>query len=181
MQASGAGSDLRFDGMSFDLYFVERRPGEQWHDVMTRIEEAAGGDRTLDDDDAAAWDRIVGEVSPILDGITIHRNGGSFELDHEATGLQLSMFPSEIALSVPYWYDGDEAVSVERLLRDVAAAVERATGLTAYDPQADAAFLATEPGAAADTFDHVSERMAELGVERSPTRVPWWRRLFGRS
>ena len=166
--------------MSFDLYFVERRGDEAWVDTMARIEEA-GGDGELTADHAATWDRVVAEVEPILDGIAIHRGDAFFELDHAATGMQLTMFPGELALSIPYWFEGDEAAAVERQLRDVAAAVERATGLTAYDPQADAAFLATAPGDAAGTFDQVRQRMAELGVEGSaPPPRPWWKRLLGR-
>lgn len=169
--------------MSFDLYFVERRDGETWSDVMTRLEQTSEAGGALTEEDSAIWQRIVGEVGPILDGMAVHDGSDSFELDHETTGMQLTYFPGEIAINVPYWHEGDDAATVERMLRDVASAVERATGLTAYDPQADAAFLATQSGSAAATFDRVAERMSELGVggaEPGPAPRPWWKRLLGR-
>ncbi len=39
------------------------------------------------------------------------------------------------SVSVPYWPSGEEAAELETHLRAVAAIVEGATGLTAYDPQ----------------------------------------------
>ena len=171
--------------MSFDLYFVERRNGETWADLMDRREASLDPDEMLNDDDANTWAKIVAAVSDVVDGTETHANESCYELDHHATGMQLSYFPGEIALTIPYWYDGDDAVAVEQQLREVAAAIEQTTGLTAYDPQADDAFLSTGTGSAAATFDHVAARLTEHGVRppppapRSSTKQPWWRRLLG--
>ena len=60
--------------------------------------------------------------------------------------MQLTMHPGEISLTTPYWFEGNEAERVVEKLRQVSAAVEGATGLVAYDPQADAPFLSEGRG-----------------------------------
>jgi hypothetical protein len=93
----------------------------------------------------------------------------------------------ELSLSVPYWYDGEQAERIVPLLRDVVTRVEQVTGLTAYDPQADAAFLDAGSRSTAQVFDQVHHAMRNLhppapspSASAQPTGRPWWRRLFGR-
>ena len=61
-------------------------------------------------------------------------------------------------------------------MKVVAAAVEEASGLVAYDPQADAAFLESGAAAAPATFDRVHDFMEnELGARPDPSPPrPWW-------
>ena len=108
----------------------------------------------------------------------------SRELSDEATGLQLSMFPGEIGLSVPYWYEGPEAERMTETLRAVARVVEEATGLVAFDPQANEPFLGGGDATAARTFQDVHDSFTSRGIEpgiaaaTASPRQPFWRRLF---
>jgi hypothetical protein len=83
------------------------------------------------------------------------------ELTDPATGLQITMFPGELSLSVPYWYEGGEAGTIAELLRRVASSIEDETGLVAYDPQADAEFIDSmhDP---AETFDRVNQLLPTI-------------------
>lgn len=161
--------------MSFDLHFFAREGGDAPLDH----------DRALNDDDSRTWAKVVEAVTGVLDGTATYANDSCYELDHPETGLQLSYFPGQLALTIPYWYDGDAAVAVEQRLRDIVGAIESATGLVAYDPQAGEEFLATGSGAAAATFDHIATQLAEEvarpiePVPQDSPRQPWWRRLIG--
>ena len=155
--------------MSFDLCFMRLEPGETWQDAMERLEEAAEEERALDDDELARWQAVRGSVQPLLAGAE-EFSGESFrELSHDATGIQLRLSPGELSLTVPYWYSGPDAQELVARLRSVAAAVEHATGLTAYDPQADAPFLGAGEDTAAATFDQVD---AALRSPRSEPAAP---------
>ena len=160
--------------MSFDLHFFAPQDGEA----------ALDHDRALNDDDSRTWAKVVEAVAGVLDGTETHANESCYELDHPETGLQLSYFPGQLALTIPYWYDGDAAVAVEQQLRDIVVAIEAATGLVAYDPQAGEEFLATSTGAAAATFDHIATQLADEvarpapSAPQGPQKQPWWRRLF---
>ena len=69
-------------------------------------------------------------------------------------------------------------------LKAVARAVEEATGLVAFDPQADAPFLDGGDATAASTLQDVRDSLARRGI-RTDGAVPppqpkqaFWRRLF---
>lgn len=62
------------------------------------------------------------------------------ELSDDATGIQVLMFARELSLSVPDRHSGPDAERLAGLLRGVVARIEAATGLTAYDPKAEAPF-----------------------------------------
>src|SRR5262245_26076265 len=127
--------------MSFDLYFLVLGPGETWQEARDRLEEAAASPTGLDDQDLAQWDAVRAAVGPLLPGAEEFSSDGRRELSDDGSGIQLALSHAELSLTVPYWYSGPEAQAMVERLRAVTAAVERATQLTAYDPQADAPFL----------------------------------------
>lgn len=149
---------------------------------MDAIEAAAMADgATLDGAARDQWARIQAGVQPLLQEPHLHEGDDVVELSDMATGLQLTMTPGELAMSVPYWHTDDAAVDVTALLRQVAEIVERETGLVAYDPQADDGFLTAGADHAAATMTTVRERMeTHLGASAPQPPTPWWRRLFGR-
>jgi hypothetical protein len=147
--------------MSFDLYFLSREPGQSWDDVMEALEENAQSERPFDDAALATWERVKTALSSLLPNAEESVGERHRELTDEVTAIQVSMFSGELSLTVPYWHTGAEAERVVGMLRDVAVAVEEATGLTAYDPQADAPFLGEGEHSAAGTFDRTHASLAE--------------------
>jgi hypothetical protein len=141
--------------VSFDLYFVTLSPGETWQDAMDRLEESAADQPELRDADLARWQSVLNHVRPLLPNAEEFTGESHRELSDDATGMQLSLAPGELSLTIPYWYSGPEAQAMVERLRSVALAVETATGLTAYDPQADAPFIRAGEQTAAATFDQV--------------------------
>jgi signal peptidase I len=169
--------------MSFDLYFLRQTSGKSWQDLMDALEQ--GELSVLDDSDRARWEVIKAQLTHVLPNAEHFDGEEACELSDGATGIQLLLAHGELSLSVPYWYDGPEAERLVPLLRRVVTTVEQITGLTAYDPQADARFVETGSRNVGEVFDQVhhalrgpdpsaSEKTAEAG-ER-----PWWKRLFGR-
>jgi hypothetical protein len=71
------------------------------------------------------------------------------------------MFAGELIVTVPYWYTGSDAERVVEVLGQIAAKVEEATGLTAYDPQADAPFLGDGQSSAASTFERAHRALGD--------------------
>ena len=127
--------------MSFDLYFLALEPGESWQDAMNRLEVATADESQLVDTDLRQWQTVLERVRPLLPNGQVFEGERHRQLSDDATGIQLSLSPGELSLTVPYWYDGPDAQQMVSRLRDLANAVEPATGLTAYDPQADAPFI----------------------------------------
>ncbi|SDK33817.1 hypothetical protein SAMN05428985_103653 [Nocardioides sp. YR527] len=137
--------------MSFDLYFFDLEPGQSWDDALKSMEAEAlrDDDAPMTDAQLQIWERIKGAVAPVLPDATEHVTEQSRELTDDASAIQVSVFGDELSITVPYWYQGEEAERLVALLREVARRVEEATGRVAYDPQADAAFLGTGDKSAA--------------------------------
>lgn len=173
-------SGLGFPVVSFDLYFLTLSPGETWQDAMDRLEEAAGTQAGLDDQDLARWAAVRRDVEPLLPDAEEFSGESHRELNDDASGIQLSLSRRELSLTIPYWYSGPDAQAMVKRLRAVAVAVEGATGLTAYDPQADAPFLGEGERTAAATFDQVEAALRP--DQRSAAGEPGrFKRIFRRS
>jgi hypothetical protein len=165
--------------MSFDLYFLTLGSGETWQDAMDRLEEAAAAEIGLDGQDNAQWDAVHAAVEPLLPGAEEFAGESHRELNDDGSGIQLSLSHRELSLTIPYWYSGPDAQAMVERLRAVAIAVEGATGLTAYDPQADGPFLGDGERSAAATFDQVQAalRPSEASAD-GPGRL---KRIFRQS
>jgi len=147
--------------MSFDLTFVRKSADQSWDEALDGSEEDTDGEP-----DAQAWAGIVGDARQILGDIELHSGGDYFELDHEPTGIQVSLYAGEAGITVPYWYEGAEAREIVRTLYRLAAVIERHTGLTGYDAQVDlpVAEVAERPELAASSFDMVAASFARRGI-----------------
>jgi hypothetical protein len=146
--------------VSFDLYFLSPRPGETWDGAMARLEAAATEKAAFDDADLARWDSVQARVAVLLPDAETFQGRAHRELSDDATGIQVSLSPGELSLTVPYWYSGPDAQRLTALLRSVVLAIEEETGLTAYDPQAAAPFIGSGDAAAAETFNRVHDVLA---------------------
>lgn len=174
--------------MSFDLYFVTPAEDGSFDSVMDDLEEAAESEMPLEDRDLQWWEEITSALAQVLPRATTSAGPRHRELSDDDTGIQLSIHRGELALTVPYWHSGDEADRITSLLVEIARRVEEITGLTAYDPQAEAPFLDEGVRTAASTMDQTRRRLADLVAEElvAPTPVQprqrqgFWARLLGR-
>jgi hypothetical protein len=155
--------------MSFDLYFVPARNDDDWDAVMDELEAAAESRRSFTPDDLAMWERIKSGVMPLAPGWE-EATGEKFrELSSDSAGMQVSMSPGEVSLNVAYWHTGDDAKGIVSQLRRIAAVIEEATGLEAYDPQAGGPFIESDDAAAASTFDQSAAVLRTRLADREPS------------
>ncbi|MGX1545523.1 hypothetical protein [Streptomyces adustus] len=124
--------------MSYDIYFLNRRDGQSWDEVLEAMEDTAEDSEPIPAPLLEAWDRIVPQARRLLGPAEITEyEQESRDLSHSGTGIGLSVFGDEVSITVPYWHAGDEAAVVLGLVSALAAVVEKETGLTAYDPQTE--------------------------------------------
>jgi len=149
--------------MSYDVHFLERRPGQSWEEVLEQLEEAAATEAEdgppYPPEFAAAWARVVARARELLGEITEL----DYEFDHEATGIQFIASPGECSLSVPYWHQGADAEQVMAKVFALADAVESETGLEAYDQQLDKSvreMTEADRGAAVELFASTSAQVS---------------------
>ncbi|MGW4104177.1 hypothetical protein [Streptomyces sp. NPDC004976] len=124
--------------MSYDIYFLNRRDGQSWDEVLETMEGAAEDSEPIPARLLEAWDRIVPQARALLGGVDITEyEQESRDLSHSDTGIHLSVFGDEVSITVPYWHAGNDAAGVLGKVFTLSAIVEKETGLTAYDPQVD--------------------------------------------
>ncbi|MCF2527837.1 hypothetical protein [Yinghuangia soli] len=148
--------------MSYDVYFLAREAGQSWEDALDALEH-----RVRDESLPTGWDDVVRGVGELLGGVEVSAGPPSWCMGHRKTGIEVSCLAGEWSMSVPFWTSGDAALGVVDRLKAIAAVVEAATGLSAYDPQTGELLLGVEDSAAAGVFDRVAESFAERGI-RSP-------------
>ncbi|MFD6907308.1 hypothetical protein [Streptomyces sp. NPDC060077] len=124
--------------MSYDIYFLNRRDGQSWDEVLETMEGAAEDSEPIPARLLEAWDRIVPQARALLGGVDVTEyEQESRDLSHSDTGIHLSVFGDEVSITVPYWHAGNDAAGVLGKVFTLSAIVEEETGLTAYDPQVD--------------------------------------------
>lgn len=166
--------------MSYDITFIPKRPDQSWAEALHATEDqvSAGAEpRPLDAATRERYKQLLCEVQGVIPSAEVTEGPALIELSDAASGIQLSLFATEVSLSTPYWREGKEAAAVVERLQSIARIVERATGWQGYDPQQDRPFLC-DTGAA--TASREIERIAHLahGTETpsaTPRMQPWWR------
>lgn len=168
--------------MSYDILFVPRRPGQSWDDAL---DEAEGRDVLGDairPERMAQWERVVEALRRRLGEVDVTVGDDVCEASH-ASGLQVSLFPDEAAVTFPY-RDREDRRAFHDTVVDVVGIVERETGLQAWDAQTDEPFdglVHDETGLAATrrigqetsdvaTTDAMADRAAagDLGPDTGP-------------
>ena len=151
-------SRLLYDlAMSYDIYFLSRDEGQSWDDVLEAAEATAGDSDPIPAELLEAWQRIVPQARVLLGDVDITEyERESRDLSHSDTGIDLSVFGDEVSITVPYWHTGDRAATVLGKLSALSALVEKETGLTAYDPQAEMPLAETSPQQAVSIMSGVT-------------------------
>jgi len=124
--------------VSYDITLVRRRPGQSWDDAFEAAERQQNA--PLRPEQLAIWPRIERRVAEILgEGTESAVDPTAAELTHMSTGVQVTLFAGEAAVTYPYWEQPDPE-RFHRQVADVVAVVEEETGLSAYDQQSAEAF-----------------------------------------
>ncbi|GIF77209.1 hypothetical protein [Asanoa siamensis] len=149
--------------MSYDLTFLPKTDDQSWEEAMAAAEEAEDGDAPS----AQVWAELLAAARQELGEVEVFESEDSYELDHEPSGIQLSYYAGEAAISVPYWHRAERARAVVDSIYRLGAAVERLTGLRGFDPQLELPLTeaAARHDLAVETFDRVAASFAERGIE----------------
>ena len=155
--------------MSYDLYFLDRKPGQTWEEAMESLEDAPsdGDPRQAAPPD---WAHVVAGARGVLGEVSTFENPPNWELTHEETGIQLGSFKGQWGITVPYWSEGDAAAEVMKKAYALAVMVEEITGLHAYDPQLGqpvAELADPKPQASVPFFDKVAKFFRDRGYSGS--------------
>ncbi|MEV4140821.1 hypothetical protein AB0J72_52725 [Dactylosporangium sp. NPDC049742] len=156
--------------MSYDLTFLLKDSASP--SDAEDVEDGEGWDDDDDDEaleapDGVAWERIVEESRSVLGDVDVRRHDGYFELDHEPTGIQVSLYADEAGVTVPYWYSGAEAEAIVRVMYQIGEIVERCTGMAGRDEQVGlpVADAAGRQQLAVSVFNHVSGTVVQPRAE----------------
>ena len=134
--------------MGYDIYFVRRDPGQPFEEALDDTEDAFDSDlRPLDEEEVEQWDRIVPRAREILGDVEVFADDVSRELTDPATGVELTMTPLEVAITVPYGEATADSVALMTKVYALARVVEDETGLEGYDPQLGEAVSDVRPEA----------------------------------
>ncbi|WP_380168843.1 hypothetical protein [Jannaschia sp. R86511] len=145
--------------MSYDILFVPRRPDQSWEDALDEAEGTDVLSVAVPPHRREQWDRIVAALRRRLGEVEESVQDDALEATHVASGLQVSLFPDEAAVTFPYWQRSDVAAFHDQVV-DVVGLVEQQTGLSAWDAQTDAPFDGTLHDAAGVD---ASRRLTESG------------------
>ncbi|WAU85583.1 hypothetical protein O1Q96_41330 [Streptomyces sp. Qhu-G9] len=144
--------------MSYDIYFLSRRDGQSWDEVLGVMEDAAVESEPIPTHLLEAWEQIVPQARTLLGEVEITEyEQESRDLSHSGTGIDLSVFGDEVTITVPYWHAGDDAAVVLGQVSALAAIIEKETGLTAYDPQTERPLVETPPDDSIGLMSRVTE------------------------
>jgi hypothetical protein len=144
--------------MSYDIYFLSRREGQSWDEVLEAMEDAADRSEPIPLRLLEAWHRIVPQARMLLGEVAItEHEQESRDLSHSGTGIDLSVFGDEVSITVPYRHAGDDAAAVLGKVFALSAIVEKETGLTAYDPQMECPLAEMQPQGATRLMSRITE------------------------
>jgi hypothetical protein len=139
--------------MSYDITFISKSAGQTWQEALDAHEARTIARQPWHAPAAAAtqseWKRLAARllsVEPYMDQFeTPHK----LELTDLETGLQVSLFEDEAAITIPYGRSADSAQKVMKTARRMAQIIESETGLLGYDLQLGRRFLEPEAPAKA--------------------------------
>jgi len=124
--------------MSYDFLLLHREPGQSWDEVLEANERLVieEGDRPLSPAARVRLERIADRLQahdPQLERFT---SEDCIELTRpDDSGIQVSLFSDELAVTVPYWHTGPAARAVMRIVWSYLAILEQETGWEVYDRQ----------------------------------------------
>ncbi|GAA5006713.1 hypothetical protein GCM10023335_24390 [Streptomyces siamensis] len=154
------GASVYDRAVSYDIYFLSRRDGQSWDEALEAMEDAAQAEDSepIPGVLLKAWERIVPQARALLGEVEITEyEQESRDLSDSGTGIDLSVFGDEVSITVPYWHAGNDAAVVLDKVFALAGVVEKETGLSAYDPQAERPLTETPPHDAAGLMSRITE------------------------
>ena len=124
--------------MSYDFLLLPRDPGQSWDQVMEANERLAleEGDRALSPAARTRLEQIADRLQAHdsqLERLTTERYIELTRVDD--SGIQLSLFSGQLAVSVAYWHTGSAAQAMMQIVRSYLAIMEQETGWEVYDRQ----------------------------------------------
>ena len=130
--------------MSYDLQLFDIDPGANLEGVLqAREQELVAKHRDMLQDMLnaqyvlpALHQRMAEELADqyiVLD--RVDADSGFVELTHEQYGIQISIFDTEIAVTVPYWHQGKKVRLVWEEIWRYLTLIEAETGYHTVDPQ----------------------------------------------
>lgn len=104
-----------------------------------------------------------------------------FELNpaENEIAIQLTVFDNHVFITVPYWYQNNQAQEVNNLIKDYIKVIWKTAGYFVYDPQSGQTFDPSQ-----NSFDglnqylSVSEYVSEITNSQNPSlenKKPWWK------
>jgi len=124
--------------VSYDFILLHRQPGQSWDEVLEATERRVEQETDPPfSPSARAWaERIADRLQAIDPQLERFTSQHSIDLDRpDNTGVQVSLFEHELAVTVPYWHTGRAARAVMELVWTYLAILEQETGWETYDPQ----------------------------------------------
>lgn len=130
-----------------------------------------------------AFDFDYGEIAKLTQA-TIEEAKSKFdhiELNpHEGDiAIQLTIFSNHVFITVPYWYQGDQAKQVLTNIRDYIKVIRDTAGYFVYDPQTGEVFDPAEDNFnGSDQYLSGSKNLDEIiNPNQTPKEIkkPWWK------
>jgi hypothetical protein len=154
--------------VSYDIYFVNRNEQQSWEEALEAL-EGMGDEAALSTEMLDAWDRIVPQARVIFGDLSLFEGGDSLELTHSISGLQLSIYGNEVAITIPYWHTGDTAANVLAMAYKLGAVIESETGLQGYDPQVGTPLSELSPPDAISLMSGITDDLRHRYGNSSPS------------
>lgn len=86
--------------MSYDLYFLDLKPGQTWEEAIEALE-----DWTPSEEANASipphWNDVVAQARDLLGEVPVFANPPAWEITHEPTAIQLSNFEGQRGMRSP--------------------------------------------------------------------------------
>ncbi|MEZ5980249.1 MAG: hypothetical protein R3F34_18835 [Planctomycetota bacterium] len=128
--------------MSYDLVLFRPRPGETVEQARSRA--LAPPDIDPADPDALPFGPLDADVDSLVTGLVgavsnLERFDapGLVELTEPSLGFQITFMGSVIHVSIPFWYDGAEAVEVLATVGRALDTLHRTGGYAVHDSQSE--------------------------------------------
>lgn len=151
--------------MSYDITFVPKTAGSTLEEIETFLDDYNGAEVAPDKvwmKKARAVSASLIAMNPELEGFD---EGNMIELavaeDGKGYAIDVSIFPGEVSITVPFWYPDDADDLFAEMWRYARLICEKLE-MVAYDPQAGSLWQSEEDAlAAADAYQELAGDLQE--------------------
>ena len=153
--------------MSYDLNFAR---GNTIDEVNAALEDTDGPDCTTIEQRREVAKRLM----EVEGGFELFESPDCIELSHPK-GIQVLMFGSSAAITVPYWHEGAEAVKIFEKIRFYARILVDSFGYAILDPQIDALITPESIGDDQVESNDATMKMIQTHILPSVRPKSWWK------